>query len=243
MKIYLKDITFLILVRIDSVERLENVIIVSNIIAKYFQTNIIIREAASYCNGILKSILKKGIIYQFVEDKDPVLYKTKHFNNMASIVSTPYLAIWDADIIPDKKALINVVKKLRDKEADVALPYNGKCLNITDILRKAYFKNNDIKFLYRNVGKMKLLHNRPLVGGAVLINKEKYIEMGMENEIYYGWGNDDFDRYYRFIKYGLKIYKSDNFLFHLHHPRNSNSKYASESMEMSSSLEFIKTIK
>ena len=49
----------------------------------------------------------------------------------------------------------------------------------------------------------------------------------MDNEEQYGWGNDDFDRFYRARNYGLKIYNADNVLFHLSHPRSLNSQYRS----------------
>ena len=55
--------------------------------------------------------------------------------------------------------------------------------------------------------------------------KEKYIKAGMENEAYYGWGNDDFDRYARFCESHLTIYRCDTPLFHLFHPRGKNSQY------------------
>jgi hypothetical protein len=228
MKINLKDITFLMLVRLDSVQRLENIIAVTDHMCKYFETNIVVREASNYNNGILKRMLHRSITYEFVDDKDPVLYKTKHFNDMAKQIITPLIAIWDADVIVDKDAVMEGVGRLRKNECDVVYPYNGICLNVPEILRKLYLKKRDIRCLYRHIDKMKQLHvNKLLVGGAVMMQARKYIQAGMENEKHYGWSNDDFDRYYRFLGLEYNIYQINVPLFHLTHPRYSNSGFHS----------------
>jgi len=241
MKRDLKDVTFLILVRLDSIERLENAVTVTNALCKYFNTNITVLEADSYNNGILKSLLHRKVRYLFTEDKDPVLYKTKHFNSLIPDVTTKYLAIWDADVVIDKKAVLEAVAKLRSGEADVAYPYNGKCFNTSEIVRTLFFKQKDIRLLYRHTEKMELLHERLLVGGAVLVDKEKYIYAGMENEKHYGWGDDDFDRFYRFKRLELNVHRVDTCLFHLSHPRASNSTFASSVQAKRSSNERYKT--
>lgn len=241
MKTDLTDLTFLILVRLDSIERLENILCVTEQLCRYFNTNIIIREASSHCSTILKSLLNKRIHYEFVEDKDPVLYKTRHFNQMVMQVKTSYLAIWDVDIVVDKKAIINCIENLRKGEVDtdVAYPYNGLCFDVPDIIKYAFFKKKDYRFLFRHKSKMDRLYSHLLVGGAVLVNRKKYIEAGMENEKHYGWGNDDFDRYYRFVGLKYKIHRVNVPLFHLSHSRGNNSKFRSSiSNKISSEARF-----
>ena len=138
MKTDMTDITFLLLVRLDSVHRLENVLMTGGQLARFFNTNIVVREASSYNNHVLKSTLNKKIRYEFVEDKDPVLHKTRHFNEMILSVGTPYIAIWDADIAVDKNTINMAMDKLRNDGADVVYPYNGQCFNTSEIIRQAY---------------------------------------------------------------------------------------------------------
>lgn len=225
MKTNLTDITFLILVRLDSINRLENILCVTDRFTHYFNTNILVREADSYNNGILQSLLNRHIRYEFIEDKDPVLYKTKHINQMTKFVTTPCISIWDADIVPDKKAVMECLEQLRSRKADITLPYNGICYDIAQSIKSLYFKKKDIRILHRHKSKMERLHPHPLVGGAVMMNTEKYLQAGGENETHYGWGNDDFDRYYRFIGLGYKMYRVNTPLYHLTHPRGNNSQY------------------
>lgn len=241
MKADLTDITFLILIRLDSIERLENLLTVTDSLLRYFNTNIYVLEADHYNNGVLKRLLSRKIRYQFVEDKDPVLYKTRYFNRMTSNIETPFMAIWDADIAIDKENIEQSLMLLRNKKADIVYPYNGKCFDVSPILRTFYLKKKTIRSLHKHKNKMELLHDRLLVGGAVLMDKEKFVYAGMENEKHYGWGNDDFDRYYRFIALGYKVHRINTCLFHLWHPRGINSSYRMSFSEKMTRGELLKT--
>lgn len=229
MRENLTDVTFLILIRVDSIQRLENILIILELLSKNFSTNIYVREASNCNNRILQSMIKKyknaQIYYEFKEDEDPVLYKTKHINNMVIATDTPYVAIWDTDIIPEKSAILNCIYKLRNNEASVSYPYNGFCYDVPPVIRRYLIRKKDVRFLYRHKNKMTLLHDNILYGGAVFISKSDFTFLGLENESHYGWGNDDFDRYYRFKGLKLKIYREGTNLFHLSHERLFNSSF------------------
>ena len=81
MRIDLTDTTFIIPVRIDSMIRLENLLMSVDSIVRYFRTRILILEASSYQNEIIPSLIKDDTVkYTFLVDKDPVFYKTKYLN-------------------------------------------------------------------------------------------------------------------------------------------------------------------
>lgn len=226
MKEKYKDVTFVLLVRIDSIQRLENTLLVVNMLHSFFDTNIILREASSFNNRILETLLKRKVSYEFLIDNDIVLHKTMHFNEMiVKYVSTPYLAIWDVDIVPDRKSIVDCVNQLRNNLADVAYPYNGYCYNVSEIFRELFLKIKDIRLLYRHQKKLNLLYSDILVGGAIFLSKETFIYSGMENEKIYGWGDDDFYRYYKYNILKLRVHRTNTSLFHLWHPRGENSSY------------------
>ena len=239
MKIDLTDLTFLILIRIDSIQRFENVKVITDSLLKYFDTNIYVLEADSYNNGLLKKSMNKKILYQFVEDKDPVLHKTKYYNYMVNKIHTTYLSIWDTDAVVDKNAICDSMKHLR-AEADVAYPYNGLFYEVPEVIKRYYLKHQDIRILKRHIGKMKLLYERPLVGGAVIVKTDKYLQAGGESEEIYGWGNDDFIRYHRFKANNYNIYRTKDKLFHLCHPRGINSQFRSQHSKKMSDIELSK---
>lgn len=230
MKANLSDVTFLILVRLDTIQRLENILIVIDQLHKYFKTNVYVREAAYYKNNILFSMLNRRTKYEYVEDKDTVLYRTKHFNQMIASTHTPYIAIWDTDVVVDKIAIIDCIYQLRSKAYDVAYPYDGQCYDVSFVFKPLYFRKRDIRFLFRHKEKMNFLSPDLLVGGAVLLNREKFVMAGGENEKHYGWGNEDYDRYYRFNTLKYAIYRANKPLFHLSHPRKSNSNFINTKM-------------
>ena len=106
----------------------------------------------------------------------------------------------------------------------------------------AFFKKKNIRVLEKNEGKMIQLHNKVLYGGALIINLQKYIEAGMENEVHYGWGNEDFDRYCRWKNLGYRIYRTKNNLYHLLHPIGFNSRYFSNVQKEISINELLRSL-
>jgi hypothetical protein len=221
----LKDVTFLIPVRFDSVVRLENARAVVSFIDKHFDTHIRILEASPQCNGIFRSLIRKKAEYSHIEDHDIIFHKTRYTNILAKKVDTPFFSVWDADVLADTKQIVNAVEELRNQQADMAYPYDGSFLDTSDIIRKLYLEKENIKVLHRYKNYMDLLYGRGVKGGAVFINTSKYLMAGMDNEDFYGWGNEDYERFFRFESLGYKIYRSPGILFHLSHPRDLNGSY------------------
>ncbi len=228
MKSDIRDVTFLIPVRLDSVFRLENLMATVEFLKENFNCRILILEADSYNRHLIDSLCY-DIEYMFVEDKDLVFHRTKYINIMTLNSKTPFLSIWDSDIIIPPMQITDAVIQLRSHAYQIAYPYNGRFMETSLLLRAKYMQNKDWKFLVRNESKMQLLNNYTrCVGGAIFVNREKYIASGMENENFYGWGAEDDERYKRWETLGYSIYKSNGCLFHLTHPRNENSNYISE---------------
>lgn len=222
-KFDLKDVTFLILVRLDSIERLENILTVTQFLVSNFNTTIEVLECSPYKNGLLEKLLVKEVTYSFLKDRDPVLFRTKFLNQMAQAVKTPYISIWDVDVIAPPNQLIDAVCMLRNNDADFVFPYKKEFLDISDILKKLYFQTNDIDVLLQNREVMKVMYPPNPVGGAFFCNLKLFFEVGMENEKFYGWGIEDGERCHRWEKSGYRIKRADGPLFHLTHPRGANS--------------------
>ena len=226
MKTDIRDMTFIIPVRFDSVVRLENLILSVQSLLKNFDTHIMVLEAASYTNGIVKKILGNKIAYSFLEDRDSVFYKTKYLNIMTRKTCTPFVGIWDADVIIPKEQIMDSIEKLR-QGFDVAYPYDGHFYDTSSVIRELYVQNRNIRFLLRNKDKMGLIYGDKMIGGAVFVNREAYIRAGMVSEKFYGWGPEDFELYERLKILDLKIHRSEGPLFHLTHSRGSNSAFRS----------------
>lgn len=215
----LSDMTFVIPVRCDSIIRLENTIAVVTFLSRYFQTNIYLLEASAQDNGIINRLLGKKIQYFFLEDHDNIFHKTRYINVLCRKVKTPFMAIWDADVIADPRQILDATEKLRSDEASMAFPYDGRFLDCPEILRSLYLGKDNIKILHDYSDLMSLPYGNELKGGAVFFNTEKFIESGMANEDFYGWGDEDYELYYRFEDLGHKIYRSKGPLYITFHIR------------------------
>lgn len=232
MRIDLTDTTFIIPVRVDSMVRLENLVMTVDHLRRHFRTSILILEAAAYANQFIPSLIQgEDVAYQFVEDKDPVFHKTKCLNILARQVTTPIVGIWDADVVVDHSQTLDAVTAIRSDRCDIAYPYDGDFLDTSDVLRAHYFVNRDLDFLRTRRDKMLSLYTVEgvigAVGGAILAKTEKYLEAGGENEAFYGWGLEDGERHYRWLCLGYRIYRSEGCLFHLSHPRDHNGRFRS----------------
>ena len=143
MKTDINDITFQIPIRIDSIVRLENLIMSVQSLLRSFDTHITILEASNYPNGILQKMFGNKVEYLFLEDKDPVFYRTKYLNIMTRRSQTPYIGIWDADVIIPKKQILDSIEKLR-QGIEIAYPYDGHFYDTSNVIRELYFQNNPL---------------------------------------------------------------------------------------------------
>ena len=90
---------------------------------------------------------------------------------------------------------------------------------------------------------MSLIYGDDHAGGAFIVDTEKYKQTGMENENFYGWGWEDYERYDRWINLGLNIYRAPGCMYHLSHPRDMNGNFTSQRQKDISRAEHIKTWK
>lgn len=223
----IKDVTFLIPVRLDTIERLENLMMAVEYLSMHFNTNFQLLEADGYNNNLLVQLLPKHVHISFVEDYDPVFHRTHYINRMVQNCSTPFMAIWDTDVIVPAEQVTESVLWLRKGKADFVRPYENKFLNTSMILRELYFRTKDIRVLQNNQGKMKPLYPPQPVGGGFFADRERYMEAGMENEKFYGWGIEDGERVNRWRILGYNYRNTQGVMYHLSHPRGKNSQFHS----------------
>lgn len=244
MKYQCEDVTFFIPVRLDTVCRLENLLVIIELLHRYLKTHIFVLEADAYNNGLLSRLLPKDVEYRFVEDPDPVFYRTHYINEAVRAINTRFVAVWDADVIVAKEQIADSIDKLRTSSIDVAFPYNGNFLDTSFIIRECFMENgHSIDFLKKNQEKMYQIYGPVMCGGCFILLKEKYVYSGLENENFYGWGCEDSERITRWETLGYRIYRSNGVLYHLSHPRQPmNSKFGSARHERKAKalLEFLK---
>ena len=158
-KIDLWDVTFNIILRLDSIERLENIIASITFLNRHFNTNVTVWECSYRDNGFLKKLLDNArVSYVFKQDDDPILFRTHYLNQMIQETTTPIVSIWDTDVIAPVNQIIDAVNLLRLQEADFVYPYDKLFLDTSIIIRNLYLESEDISLLMNNTKKMKQMY-------------------------------------------------------------------------------------
>ena len=106
----LKDTTFIIPVKIESDDRLRNVITVCCFLLENFDTKVIIKEVdkdpvfeglalpqiSEYVEDAIKNLTH---IHQVPDADDPVFYRMRYLNEMLAMVETDVVANYDSDVL------------------------------------------------------------------------------------------------------------------------------------------------
>jgi predicted glycosyltransferase involved in capsule biosynthesis len=236
----LPNVTFVIPVRIDSPERSRNLDVLIDFFIRNFDSNILIMEADS-CQRYFVKNDNRRVQYFFEEDHRPVFQHTLYLNRLYRKVDTPIIAGWDTDIWVSPNQITNTVEQICSGNAVMGLPYDGHVYKTTDELANLYRETLNSDVLIQNSSDLKLMYGDLSVGGCFIVDTEKYLRAGGENEFFLGWGPEDFERVKRMeILYPQSIYRSVGCMFHLCHPRFLNSWYANQEYEINGKKEFLK---
>lgn len=222
MMLNLNDVSFLLLVKFDSIDRIENTVVVCNYLVNNFKTNVYLWEIDSHNNNLFQRLLPNTVNYSFHKDNDPILHRTKYINRMVESIHNKYLAIWDIDVITPVEQVHQAVKLLRNG-AEMVYPYKSHFYEISRLFRNLYYDNCDIDFLIDHKCFMNELYAPYPVGGCFIVNRDSYINSGMENANFYGWGIEDGERFLRWSTQHRRVERVKGPLFHLTHIRGENS--------------------
>ena len=231
----LSNATFIIPLRIESADRMRNIITSLCFLFGNFDTNVIIKEVDSepvFENNVLpqiKEFIGKDInlTHVFEKSDDPVFYRMHILNEMLVMSKTDVVINYDCDVLLPVETHINAYESILNGTYDVVYPYgNGnfqKQVNVTDeIVSK--FLNNDFDLSILDKSSQVSTSD---FGWVQFFNRSVYIEGGMENENFRGSSPEDKERFFRFTTLEYNVGRIDNWIYHLEHSRGSNSWPAS----------------
>ena len=234
------DVSIVIPLRIDSPERERNLDVLLSCLCGMKFKEIILLEADEVPRYSVK-IKDFNIRYVFVKDPDPVFYRTQYLNRLLRMANSSIVGIWDTDVIIPECQIRDAVDRIRSGKAVMAYPYDGRFCALTEEQSICFTTGKtDVEELMAYADRFDLPAGDYSVGGAFLVNKYMYLNAGGENEHFYGWGPEDLERFRRIEILGLPVYRAAGSLFHLYHPRNENSGYATPELEMSNRKEYLK---
>lgn len=209
----LEDITLMIPVRIDSIERKENLSVVINYYRSHGIKVLIGEEDTVPRCADLDSECVRSFFYSSGES---FFYRTRVLNKLLASVETQYVANYDCDVLFPISQISETIELIRSG-ADMVYPYAG---HFVDVSRVDVPKISAGNFHING----KLIHPNS-IGGAVFFRTKVYKEGGGENENFISWSPEDLERYERFSKLGYKTARAKGKCYHMTHPRGINSDY------------------
>ncbi|MDH6533772.1 glycosyltransferase [Parabacteroides sp. 52] len=235
-------VTFIIPVRIDSEERLQNLSVVVDYLSVIDKSRIIILEGDGK-SRITEKNSARNIQYYFIEDPGKVFHRTQYINLLLQMVETPIVGVWDTDVILPVEQIESSIREIKEGKAAISFPYDGRFYDVSPPISQSFREERSMKLLEEAEREMtlKLSFGTYSVGGAFLVKKEVYLNCGGENEAFYGWGAEDMERVKRMEAFGHPIHRTEGALFHLSHPR-VNSHYIDKNTQLKSLQELIKII-
>jgi hypothetical protein len=216
------DLSFLIPVRIDSQDRLNNFRRCLQYLVNYAPYNIIILEDSD--NPVLPNIIKNinlngaSVDYNFSYNPNELFHKTKLLNILSQKAKTSVIVNYDTDILLNPEAYKFCYNLIVNDNYDLIYPF-GKgefLLNVRNNSDIGYCDWSDVKECDLE---LKICNH----GLCQFLNRHQYIKNGGMNENFVSYGPEDWELGYRFKKLELKISWINSYIVHFDHFRGTNS--------------------
>lgn len=218
----LSDLTFCIPVRIDSAERKRNLMTVLRFYSAITDAQFIVLEAGSEPSASEVGEIR-NTKYVFIEDNNRIFHRTCYINKMLSMCRTPFAAVWDTDAMIPVSQLSDAMRILKEGDFIMAYPYDGTFLMVSDYFSHKFSETLDIRILTEYAQNSTVAASYHSVGGAFIVDIERYRATGAENEHFTGWGPEDVERYRRLEILGNRPARTQGSVYHMSHPRGLNS--------------------
>ena len=238
MRIDLTKATFIIPIRIESSDRLRNVITTTAFLLENFDTNIIIKEVDSEsvfeknALPILNDILDVdiNINHNFEKSNESLFHRQKVLNEMIMETKTEIVINYDCDVLLPLGSYHEAYQSIFHHTHDIIYPYGQgmyqQQVNATDEIVSHFLQTGDFEYFE----KYSKIHTSDY-GWVQFFNRQVYIDGGMENENFKAYSPEDKERFYRFTTLGYNIGRINDYVYHLEHSRGENSWFNNPHMQ------------
>ena len=229
----MNDLSFLIPTRIETEDRLRNIISSVSYLLNHFPSRVIVKEVSDSPRFELLAIpeIQKRVdigrlTYLYEETQEPLFCKSKVLNDLIIESDSKVVANYDADCILPLSSYQQAYDLISTNQVDVVYPYTcgvyqWKAEYNNDIYEK-FLDSLDVSVL----DKQKTL-STSTIGWTQFVSREKYIDSFMMNENFVSWGCEDDEFYYRMSVLGNRIARVNDYVYHLEHSRTYNSWFNS----------------
>lgn len=239
MKHDLSKATFIIPIKIESDDRLRNVITSVSYLLSNFKTTIMVKEVDEQSRFVMEALPQiieccdniDGLLHSFEHTTAPTFHRQRVLNDMIMEAKTDIVVNYDCDIILPVSSYVSAYESILDKEADVVYPYGDGDYQyrvMADDELVSEFLNDDDYNL--SILEKKSTKYDAKYGFCQFFNREVYIEGGLENENFVAYAPEDVERFYRFTTLGYSVGRMNTHVYHLEHERTPNSWFTNPHM-------------
>ena len=213
------DLTFLIPARIETEDRLRNIISSVTYLLRNVPAKVIVKEVSNRSLFKFRALpeIKKyanvdNLTHIFEESHEPLFCKSKVLNDLIVAADTKIVANYDADCILPISSYHEAYRLINDDHADVVYPYQCGiyqwCADYNMEIFNEFINKLDVSVL----DKKKRLSNST-IGWTQFVNRQKYIDSFMMNENFHAWGPEDSELYYRLKILGNRVGRVDDYVY------------------------------
>jgi hypothetical protein len=226
----LSDATFIIPLKIDSADRVRNIITTVGFLLETFDAKVIIKEVDAqplFSEYALPQIVEYmdgsigNLTHVFEKSSDPVFYRMQIINEMLEMVKTDIVFNYDCDVLLQVETYEKASQMIRDGY-DIVYPYGfgnyQKQVTVNDEVVSEFLNELDFSVLDSKSNIFDAQY-----GHVQVLSTKSYFDAGMENENFKGSSPEDKERFYRFNTLGYNVGRIDEYVYHLEHSRGANS--------------------
>lgn len=229
----MNDITYIMPIRIESNDRLRNVVTsITYLIKNFPEAKLLVKEVdkkSVFKTEALPIIQKfadtKNIKHIFEQSDDDLFHKTRILNDLILESDTEVVASHDVDVIYPQSSHHTAYHAIINGDCDVVYPYGCGVFqyqveNYALIFEEFIESNFNLQTIKSNCRT-----EASTIGWTQFYNRKKVIEGYLWNESFLSWGAEDCEFYFRFNALGYKVGRVDAPIWHFEHERTHNSHY------------------
>ena len=229
------SLSFLMPCRIESPDRLRNVISSVGYLAKNFpDCKIIIQEVdkqSVFREKVIPHLTNlfgkypENISHRFEESKEAFFHKTRILNDLLLAADTDIVFNYDVDVVYPLSSYSTAYNMITQGGYDAVYTFGCGIYQWAVQYNEVVFHN----FLKSGFNTSVLDSNSRLspsvMGWGQMIKRQVQIDAGLWNENFISWGAEDCEFHYRIPALGYNVGRINDFVYHLDHSRTFNSHY------------------
>jgi predicted glycosyltransferase involved in capsule biosynthesis len=229
----MKDLTFLLPCRIESEDRLKNVITsVTYLLSNFPESKVLIKEVDTHSHFKFRAlpVIKKYVstdqlTHIFEESQEQLFHKTRILNDLLVASDTEIVYNHDVDIVLPVNSYLSAYNQIKNNQCDAVYPFGcGVYQWAVNYSEPTFIQFLDSKFDF-NVLDSHKFRVASSIGWGQMINRWVEIEIGLWNENFISWGAEDCEFYYRLKAFGRRVGRVYDDVYHFEHGRTFNSHY------------------